>query len=188
MELSEAIQNRRSIRRFDARPVGEELLKRFVEGARFAPTGANFQPLKYKLVAREETCRAIFPLVKWAAYLAPDAGPRPGEEPTAYIAVCVDNTIKKAADFAEIGAAVENILLLAWEAGVATCWLGSINKPAIARILEIPETCALHTLIALGYPAQESVAEELRGEDIRYYLDEEERLHVPKRSLAEILL
>lgn len=188
MELNDAIQQRRSIRRFRQDPVGEALLRRFVEGARLAPSGANLQPLKYKLVTEEEVCRAIFPLVKWAAYLAPEGGPKPGEEPTAYIAVCVDNTIKKEADFAEIGSAVENILLLAEEAGVGTCWLGSINKPALTRILEIPKHCSLHTLIALGYPMQESIAEQMQGGDVRYYLDREQRLHVPKRGLDEILL
>ena len=188
MELIDAVQKRRSIRRFRQEPVGECLLRRFVEGARLAPSGANLQPLKYKLVTQEEICRAVFPRVKWAAYLAPDGGPGPGEEPTAYIAVCVDNTIKKEADFAEIGSAVENILLLAEEAGVGACWLGSINRPALTRMLGIPEFCSLHTMIALGYPKQESVAEQIQNGDVRYYLDGEQRLHVPKRGLDEILL
>jgi hypothetical protein len=41
--------------------------------------------------------------------------------------------------------------------------------------------------VAIGYPAQKSISEESKG-DIKYYLDSEGVLHVPKRSVDEIIV
>ena len=42
--LLQVIKSRRSIRRFDPRPVPEEDLMRVLEAGRWAPSGANIQP------------------------------------------------------------------------------------------------------------------------------------------------
>lgn len=186
MSVYDLIKKRRSIRRFEQRPIAEELLRGFVDAARLAPTGANLQPLKFKIVNDAELCRQIFAQTKWAGYL-PDWNPTEKEAPTAYIAVCVDMEIKKAEDFCDIGAAAQNIFLTAQEQGIAACWLGAINKPEISRILHIEAPIKLHTVIALGYPAEQSETAEYTG-SVKYYYDENGVLHVPKRSLEDVLL
>ena len=79
------------------------------------------------------------------------------------------------------------ILLAARERGIASCWLGALDRAELGRILELPEYLVMLDLIALGYPAQESRAVEMRDGNVKYYLDENGTLQVPKRSLDEVL-
>lgn len=50
MTVREAIAARRSIRRFEDRPVPRDLLLELVEAARLAPSGCNAQPWRFKIV------------------------------------------------------------------------------------------------------------------------------------------
>lgn len=186
MSVYELIKERRSIRRFEQKPIAEELLKKFVDAARLAPSGANLQPLKFKIVNEPEQCRQVFEQTKWAGYL-PDWNPTAAEAPVAFIALCVDTDIKNTEDFCEIGAAAQNIFLTAQEAGIGTCWLGAINKPEISRILRIEPPIKLHTVIGLGYPAEHSEIAVIT-DNVKYFYDENGVLQVPKRSLEDVLL
>lgn len=186
MSVYDLIKSRRSIRRFEQKPIAEELLRSFVDAARLAPSGANMQPLKYKIVNEPDLVRQVFEQTKWAGYL-PDWNPTAEEAPTAFIAVCVDTDIKKADDFCDIGAAAQNIFLTALEQGIGSCWLGAINKPEISRILHIEPPMKLHTVIGLGYPAEQSETAEY-ADSVKYYYDKSGVLHVPKRSLEDVLL
>ena len=79
------------------------------------------------------------------------------------------------------------IILTALEMGIASCWLGALNRDRIKEILALPENLAVLDLISLGYGAQNSSAVEMKDGDIKYYLDENGDLKVPKRSLDEVL-
>ena len=80
------------------------------------------------------------------------------------------------------------LLLAAEEKGLSSCWLGALNREELSKILNLPEDIRMLDLIALGYGAQKSVAEPIRDGNIKYYLDEEGILHVPKRTLDETLI
>lgn len=51
MQVQEAIRTRRSIRRFQDRPVDGETLKKLVDLARLHASGGNMQPLRYAVIA-----------------------------------------------------------------------------------------------------------------------------------------
>jgi len=53
-ELSELTMTRRSIRRFEDRPVPEELLVKALELATWAPNGGNHQPWRFLIVTNRE--------------------------------------------------------------------------------------------------------------------------------------
>lgn len=50
MTVKEAIEARRSIRRFTDQPVSRELLLELIEAARLSPSGCNSQPWRFRLV------------------------------------------------------------------------------------------------------------------------------------------
>ena len=52
-----AIISRRSIRRFNQKQIPIELLKKFVNAARLAPSAANLQPLEYFIINQKELFR-----------------------------------------------------------------------------------------------------------------------------------
>lgn len=182
MEVIEAIQQRRSIRRFSRCPVERELLEEMAEAARLSPTGMNLQPLCFAVVSKLALCDAIFPHTRWAR-LIPDgsAGPDWETRPSAYIAILVDKTIVQSAD-TDAGAAGMSILLAAQAREVVSCWLGSIDRDEILALLGLEKSrYALHTLVALGYPAMQSRIVPMEGEDTAYFLEGKNSLCVPKR-------
>jgi nitroreductase len=59
LTVREAIERRRSIRRFRSEPVKEEILTELLEAARLAPSGCNAQPWRFKVVRDGETKRKL---------------------------------------------------------------------------------------------------------------------------------
>lgn len=55
LTTKEAIENRRSIRKFKAELVPEDILYELLDAARLAPSGSNAQPWRFKIVKDSET-------------------------------------------------------------------------------------------------------------------------------------
>lgn len=187
MSTKDLIHSRRTIRKFRQTPLTADQLRSYIDAARVAPSAANLQPLKYIAVQSSEMVEKLFPLVKWAGYLAPDYDPKPGERPTAYVVVCVDSRISKKSSEMDVGAAVENLLLAALEDGVGGCWMASVERAGVRKLLQIQEHLSISCVVALGYSA-ESPKEAAVEASIQYYLDDTGTLCVPKRSMDEVLL
>lgn len=187
MDCIKAIEERRSIRKFKRMPVPEELLRKMVKCGSMAASGMNMQPVKYVIAASDEKVAEIFKHTRWAGYLKGEGSPSYEERPGAFILVFNDRSIRKSGYELDAGAAVQNMLLAACSEGLATCWLGAIDRDEICKIAGTDEKYELISAVAVGYPAQKSVAEPSKG-DIKYYLDEQKALHVPKRTLDEVIL
>lgn len=187
MDVWEAIKSRRSVRRFRQEAISKETLLELVEAARCAPSAANRQPLEFVIVNAEEQTAQVFAQLAWAGYVRPRRDPPAGRRPVAYIIVLV-HTEKAMAEFGKVdaAAAIENILLAAQGKGIGSCWLGSINREKMREILDIPDKYDINSVVALGYPDEQPVMEDCKGESIEYYLDDEDVLHVPKRPLPSI--
>ncbi len=188
MNVREAIERRRTIRKFQQTEIDSATLHELIDCARLAAYGANMQPLKFMAVNTEDKVSAIFPFIKWAGYL-PDGAPKDGEKPTAYIAILGDTEIKKNAAFeTDAGAAVTNMMLRAAELELGTCWLGAIDREKISAELNLAENLKLLYLLAVGVPMQESRTCEMENGNVKYFEDENGTINVPKRSLEEIIV
>ncbi len=186
MNVYDAIQKRRSIRKFRQEPILQEDLRKLVDCARMAAYPMNLQPLKFMVIDQAADLEQVFPCTRWAGYLE-NGYPQKGEQPVAYILMLGDTTIKKNSDFqVETGAAGATVTLAATEQGIASCWLGAINREKIREIFQIPEHLTILDLIALGYPSQKSRAVPMENDDFKYYM-REDVLQVPKRGLEEVL-
>jgi len=186
MDTHEAITKRRTVRRFEQRPISEATLEKLVNCARLAPSAANLQPLEYIIVNDSGILPEIFSTLKWAAYIAPYGDPPQGFRPVAYLIIIVNKGIRDAEYERDVGASAQNALLAAWEEGIGACWMTSIERKKIRAILGIPESHVIDSVIALGYRAEEPVQEELT-DSVKYWKDDSGRLHVPKRPLKDIL-
>lgn len=188
MNVYDAIMQRRTIRKFAQEPVDRDKLIKLIDCARVAAYGANMQPLKFAIIDDKEQLNSIYPLTKWAGALA-DGAPRDGERPTAYIAVLCDKGIRaNGAAEVEAGAAVTTMMLEAVEMGLATCWLGAIQRDEIKQVLKLaPELDVLY-LLALGYPMQKSRMVEMTDGNVKYFESEDGTINVPKRTLDEVIV
>ncbi len=59
LTLIEAIEMRRSIRKYKPDPVPDDIVKSLLEAARLAPSGCNAQPWRFKIVKDSETKRKL---------------------------------------------------------------------------------------------------------------------------------
>lgn len=187
--LLDLTRSTRSYRRFHQDvPIDLETLRGLVNLARQAASGANRQPLKYVLSADPETNREIFQTLKWAGYLTGWEGPEEGERPSAYIVILGDTRIHKSFG-CDHGIAAQTIMLGATEAGFGGCVLGSVDQLGLKQRLGIEEHLVVLLVLALGKPAETVVIDDLEpGGDIRYYRDESDVHHVPKRPLDELIV
>lgn len=186
MSLYETIIKRRSIRRFKSISVPYKVLERCVNAARLAPSAGNLQPGEYISVDEEHLLHEVFATLKWASYISPRGNPPPSERPKAYIVVLINRNVRAEGFEYDIGAAVENIILVALEKGLGACCIGSINRDKLRGILKVPSHYEIALVVALGYPNESPVEEEFKG-SIKYWKDESGTLHIPKRRLRDIL-
>jgi nitroreductase len=186
MEVMDVIRARRTIRFYEKRAVPVNDLRELVEAARLAPSGGNLQPLEYVVVHDEEVVSRIFPTLAWAGGVAPRRNPPEGKRPTAYVVVLINREVRSSGGEHDAAAAIENLLLAAWEKGIGGCWLGSVDRDEVRSMLSIPDHLDIDSVVSLGYPAEQPVAED-SSDTVEYYLDESDTLHIPKRRLGDIL-
>jgi len=187
--LEDIVKASRSYRRFhEEKPIEPETLKGLVDLARLSPSAANLQPLKYIISADPELNARIFPTLAWAGYLKDWPGPAKGERPSAYIVILGDTEITR--NFGcDHGIAAQSIMLGAAEKGLGGCMIGSIDRQKLREALHIPDRYEILLVLALGYPKERVMLEEVPQDgDIRYYRDPEGVHHVPKRRLDDIML
>jgi nitroreductase len=187
--LKDLIQKNRSYRRFDASyKLSDDTLRDLIDLARISPSAANRQPIKYVLVNQDDQLDKIFPCIGWAAYLQDWKGPEPKERPTAYIIMITELQIAPHVNI-DPGICAQSILLGAAEKGLGGCMIGSMNKNKLRKILNIPNTYEVLLVIALGKPVESVVLETIQKDgDIRYWRDENNVHHVPKRKLDDIIV
>jgi nitroreductase len=187
--IADLIKANRSCRRFDEKhPISATNLLELVDLARLSASAANLQPLRYILSCDPVTNAKIFECLTWAYYLKEWPGPQPGERPGAYIVILHDTRVSRTLD-CDHGIAAQSILLGAREMGLAGCMLAAVKRPRLRRLLEIPAPLKIKLVLAVGKPKETIVIDSANNEnDIRYWRDENQVHHVPKRRLKDIVL
>ena len=186
--IADLVEANRSYRRFHQdKPIALETLRLLVDLARVAPSTQDPHALRYILSSTPEKNNLIFPCLGWAGYLKDWPGPAEGEQPVAYIVILGDREITE--DFGcDHGIAAQTILLAATEMGLGGCMITSIQREKLRTALSIPGEHHILLVIALGYPSETVVIEEVKNGDIKYWRDEKGAHHVPKRALSDIIL
>ncbi len=151
----ETIQNRRSIREFNGRPISEEILSEIVEAGRWAPTGGNSQSVHFLVLCRPSVLKELQGRVK-TAFSQMDL--------TEDLYFSIQNSIRKsrAGDYtydyhaqvlvvaanrkgypnamADSACALQNMMLMACSLGVGSCWINQLHwldeNPLIREYLE----------------------------------------------------
>jgi nitroreductase len=150
MNTMEALLTRRSIRRYQDRPVPSEVVRDVLSAAMHAPSADNEQPWQFVVIDERRLLDAIPGIHPWAqmSTAAPLA-----------ILVCGDSRLVQNPGFwaQDCAAATENLLLAAWEQGVGSVWCGVHSDAALERafrkLLGLPEHVVPFALVVLGFPA-----------------------------------
>ncbi len=185
LTTKEAIEKRRSIRKFKPDPIPDEHLIALLDAARLAPSGCNAQPWRFKIVKDSKT---ILELTN-AAYEQSFIATAP------VVIVCcadirgyLDGTISGSQDLgdngvlkkrivsilhqnveslrsatrdeiapriaANVGIAIEHIVLRALDFGLGTCWIRLFESNKVNHIFGWDDNIYVVALLPIGYPAE----------------------------------
>ena len=189
MDFRDLVLKTRSYRRYDGtHQITADVLNELIDLARQTPSGSNVQRLKYIACCDPDMNARIFSTLGWAASLPDWPGPAETERPTGYIVVLLDKQVSEDPS-QDVGIAAQTILLGAVSAGLGGCMFGSTRKKQLREILGLADHLEIVLVISLGRPVENVVLEDLEpGQATKYYRDEDQTHHVPKRSLKEVLV
>jgi nitroreductase len=185
MELKQAMLERRSIRKFTGQPVEKELLDKLLRESLWAPSGMNRQPWKF-IVLRGEAFQKLLRIS--SGMCEKMEGPLKaqnfndkmrklvlgyfkdlGQAGTALVCLSksADSYLADHANMVSSAAALYNFLLLAHEAGLATCWMTGyvLVEDQLMQLLGV-EGYKLVGLTPIGYADQSPPVPPRKHEDI----------------------
>lgn len=149
--LAEVVRTRRSIRAYASEPVDRAIIEELMQLVRLAPSARNRQewgfvvaddPSVVDRIAREGRTSPFVsgcPVVVAAVATDPEYVMRCGAD----------------ASDVDLSIALDHLQLLAWSAGLGSCWLGSFDERAVAEVIGVPGGCRIVGLMTLGYPAEQ---------------------------------
>lgn len=182
MDVLAAIRARRSVRRFQPKPVPDEVLADVLDAGRLAPTSGNGQNFWFGVVRDEATKQALANaagdqqwittapvVIAYCARLGTDLATLGEEHPARVV-----NKARFGADlvsylnaypdrrpmrvFWENGTPLlpgSQIFLAAIGAGLGACWIGHLDTREASRILGLPDDMVCLFLMPIGYPDEE---------------------------------
>ena len=147
MDVLEAIETRRSVRKYKPEAIPEGDLKKILEAARIAPSAGNKQPWRFVVVRDQETRTKLAKASRNQMWTA-DAG-------VIVVALAMDKGSPEIYERwveKDVMIAVEHMVLAAWELGYGTCWIGAFTEADVKSILGIPEKMTVVNLLPIGGP------------------------------------
>lgn len=185
--LDTLLHRNRSYRGYDAsRVVTEDELRELVRIVGLTASGMNRQPLRFRLITREQADK-VLPHITLGAALPEEHLPHPGTEPQAFLIVCSAVPEDRVVDV-DLGFAAQSILLRATEMGLGGIFILNFRKEAIKQALNLPLDPI--AVIAIGKPAEAIYLLPVSAEttpNLNYF--RKDGVHfVPKLSVEALLL
>ncbi len=160
MELQQAIESRRSIRKYEKKAVGKEQIEAIIAAAIEAPTWKNSQTGRYHVVMDPNVLEQL----KWDG-LARFNGENVEDAPVLIVETFVkdrsgfekngdpSNELGNGWGCYDLGLQTMNLLLKATELGLGTLIMGIRDEKRIRTILSIPEEETIVAVLAVGHAA-----------------------------------
>ncbi|HDQ45507.1 MAG TPA: hypothetical protein ENN17_08435 [bacterium] len=157
-DIRHVIEARRSVRRFDPRPVERDKIRLCLEAARLAPSAENSQPWRFLVLDDPDRIRdfssrvfsGLYAPTRWAA-----------KAPVLIVILAeLDFLANRAGKFItgvpyyliDVGIAGEHLVLRAESLGLGTCWIGWMDMRKARRFFGLPRRIRVCGVIAMGYP------------------------------------
>ena len=165
METLECIAQRRSVRKFTDQEVSNEQLKELMQAARYAPSWANTQCWEF-IIVRDTTIKEKL------AETLPEGNPARKAALSAPVLLVAcgklgisgfykGTTATSKGDnwyLYDVGLATQNISLAAHAMGLGSVILGLFDADAAGKILNLPDSIKVVSMMPLGVPVKESKA------------------------------
>ena len=169
MDVFACVRRRVETREFKPESVPEAVIHKILEAGRWSPSQRNRQPWHFIVIQQRETLQQLGAMAASGPYLA--------AAPLA-IAVVTEGARAPLIDGTR---AISSMQLVAWEEGLGSCWIGSVDREGVKRLLDLPETCELITVLPFGYPTDAAKALKKRRKPLEQ-IAHRERFGTPYRA------
>lgn len=150
LDVFEAVKTRRSARRYKGISVEKEKLAVILEASRLTPSAKNNQPCHLVMVSDRAVRERLLPAYTrdWLI-----------EAPVIIVACSYPNLAWSRMDRVtgwkvDTAIAVQNMILVAHELSLGTCWVAAFDEAKIKDALGIPNEVRVSVIVPLGYPAE----------------------------------
>ena len=161
MDFMECVSGRRSVRKYKAEKIPENVLQKIITAASFSPSWKNSQTVRYIIIEDEalknelaQTCVLDFKLnhdniiSAPALILVTTVSNRCGYEKDGSFSTSKGTHWESF----DAGIAVQTLCLAAHAEGLGTVIMGIFNEDKIIKTAKIPDTQKLSAIVAIGYP------------------------------------
>jgi nitroreductase len=165
MELFDAIQTRRSVRKYSDKAIEDEKLQAVLNAVRMSPSWANYQCWRMVVVKDKAVKEQISALSYVESYFAPkgyksNPSKKALAEAPAVIVLCADpgqSGVIWGQNYylVDAGIAAQTLMLAARGVGLGTVFVGIYEEEKLKTLLRIPAEIRIVGLFPLGYPVEE---------------------------------
>jgi nitroreductase len=159
MDVKDAVNLRKSIRKYTDKQIPEEIINELLDAARKAPSAKNVQSHKYFIVKDKVVKNKLIEAGAFKHSFVNDA--------PLVIICCADPTqYPKSEDvdeapvnyaYIDLSIAASFLVLRATELGLGTVFVAWIYRDKIKKVLNIPESYIIPFVIPVGYPAEDPI-------------------------------
>src|SRR5512141_1174629 len=147
MNVSDAIRLKRAVRKFQDKPLPEEVTLAILNAGRRSQSSKNEQTWQFIAIRDKAVLKALSECGEWAGHLAGAA--------LGVAIVTPDPSVKFQVLF-DAGQAAAYMQLAAWELGVGSCIASIYDMEKARTILRCPPDSNLRFALSFGYPADEA--------------------------------
>lgn len=153
MGILKLIKERRSIRDFEKREIPEDVVDKLIEALIWAPSAGNLQSRKFYFVRDSNLKREIASAALNQRFIA--------EAPLVVVG-CTDSRIySRYGDrgvnlyaIQDVACSIMSMMLLAWENGLGSVWVGAFREGEVAEVLDLPDNLRPVAIVPVGYPSR----------------------------------
>jgi nitroreductase len=146
MNVSEAIRTKRAIRKFQDKPLPEDVVHEILNAGRRSQSSKNEQPWQFIAIRDKSILKALSECGQWAGHLA---GAALG------VAILTPEPTAKFQTMFDAGQAAAFMQLAAWELGVGSVPASIYEAEKARSILRFPPEWHLRIALSFGYPEDE---------------------------------
>lgn len=158
MSILEVIKNRRSIRKFQEKEIPKETIDKLIEALIWAPSAGNLQARKFYFVFNQKIKEDL-------AKASRDQWNFIAKAPLVIVGCTDEKKVeyygergKDLYSICDVSVSIQNMMLLSYEQGLGSVWVGAFDEKEIIKILNLPANLRPIAIVPIGYPAEKPLA------------------------------
>lgn len=158
MNILEIMKKRRSIRGYQQKKIPKDLISQLKEAIIWAPSAGNLQARKFYFVYNDQTKQKLAESAHGQGFIS---------DAPLLIVACADlekisirygERGKNIYTICDVAASLQNLMLLATELGLGTCWIGAIDEEEVKGILDLSQNLKPIAIVPVGYATEKPEA------------------------------